>query len=59
MTVSFPGTTETYNQMSQVSRSELSFPSSDPSYNNRVWRADLLGSWSNPKTSPKVKCLHL
>lgn len=57
MTVSFPGTTETYNQMSQVSRSELSFPSSDPSY-NRVWRADLLGSWSNPKTTPKVKHLH-
>ena len=56
MTVSFPGTTETYNQMSQVSRSELSFPSSDPSYN--IWRADLLGSWSNPKTTPKVKHLH-
>lgn len=59
MTMSFPGTTVTCGPMTQVSESELVFPSSDPNYNNRVWRANLLGSWNNPKTSPKVKCLHL
>lgn len=53
MTVSFPGTTVACDQMSQVSRSELSFPSSDLSYNNRVWRADLLGSLEQSQDEPQ------